>query len=175
MSTLHSSNGPSFSRALQRGAACTWKPPAPTTAACTCATASSEPLLCWEGGWCRQLAGSAASCCAQQARCATRLFDCNANSHPARCSPLCRRTPDCRDVGEYRVASGQDSLTFYLMIRPPGAKSPPPSAADLQAAAAEPAGAAAAGGEAAALGKGTAAAGQPAAVSGEGTLLRDEM
>lgn len=91
------------------------------------------------------------------------------------CSALCRRTPDCRDVGEYRVSSGQDSLTFYLMIRPPGAKSLPASAADLQAAAAEPAGAAASGGEAAAVGKGAAAVGQPAAVAGEGTLLRDEM
>ncbi|PRW57650.1 GNAT family N-acetyltransferase [Chlorella sorokiniana] len=80
-----------------------------------------------------------------------------------------------QDVGEFRVGNEGDSLTFYLMIRPPGARSLPPSAADLQAAAEEPA-EAAAGGEAVARGKGAAGAGQPvAAAAGEGTLLRDEM
>lgn len=75
-----------------------------------------------------------------------------------------------RDVSEFRVGTEQDGLTFYLMVRPPGAKSLPASAADLQAAAGEAAGATCQ--EAAAPGNGTA--GREAAVAGEGTLLRDE-
>ncbi len=71
-------------------------------------------------------------------------------------------------MGEFRVGSEQEGLTFYLMVRPPGARSLPASAADLQAASGEPISGAAAGGEEAARGKAVA-------VAGEGTLLRDEM
>ena len=78
-----------------------------------------------------------------------------------------------RDVREYRVGSEQDGLTFYLMVRPTGAKSLPASAADLQAAAGEAAGAI--GQEVAAQGKGATGTGRQAVVAGEGTLLRDEM
>ncbi|KAI7844076.1 hypothetical protein COHA_002220 [Chlorella ohadii] len=83
-------------------------------------------------------------------------------------SALCPPPTELRDVGEYRVGGEQEGLAFYLMVRPPGARSLPASAADLQAAAGEPAGSAAAGGDEAARGK-------AAAVAGEGTLLRDEM
>ena len=84
--------------------------------------------------------------------------------HTAPCPTCAPSLSSHRDVGEFQVGSEPDALVFYLMARPPDARSLPPSAADLQAAAWEPAGTAAAG-------KG--AAGRAAV--GEGTLLRDEL
>ena len=63
---------------VQRGAACTWKPPAPTTAASTCATDSSKQLVPAGRQWLAGVVHPAAACVQQASQlCPSHMLACH--------------------------------------------------------------------------------------------------